>query len=231
MVLWRSIKNNFAHQQAQEGPNPARGRRAQMSAQAMATHPTSHPPSHLTTHTHSHAGTHAHTALMGTAHVGTGKRRSDETCGGGKPTRLVQRQVWREAVQTAAMGKSKRQDCIFVTSGHPPPQKYKHKNILFCTTPRIALTRRHAHAQKQGVLRGRNSSDRVVLGGKTFDVFWLGSGGADGSCEGLSKAKRNQCSFNKDDLGGREKQTVLLRVRACLWLISGSSNPGDRQIF
>lgn len=26
---------------------------------------------------------------------------------------------------------------------------------------------------------------------------------------GLSKAKRNQCSFNKEDLGGREKQTVL----------------------
>lgn len=36
MVLWRSIKNNFAHRQAQEGPNPASGRRAQMSAQATA---------------------------------------------------------------------------------------------------------------------------------------------------------------------------------------------------
>lgn len=102
-----------------------------MSVQAMATHPTSHPPSHLTTHTYSHAGTHAHTALMGTAHVGTGKRRSDETCGGGKPTRLVQRQVWREAVQTAAMGKSKRQDCIFVTSGHPPQKKINTKTYFF----------------------------------------------------------------------------------------------------
>lgn len=44
MVLWRSIKNNFAHQQAQEGPNPASGRRAQMSAQATATNPP--PPLH-----------------------------------------------------------------------------------------------------------------------------------------------------------------------------------------
>lgn len=46
MVLWRSIKNNFAHRQAQEGPNPASGRRAQMSAQATATNP---PPPHTLT--------------------------------------------------------------------------------------------------------------------------------------------------------------------------------------
>lgn len=68
-----------------------------------------------------------HRALMGTAHACTGKRVSDETCGGGKPTR----QVRREAVQAAAMGKSKRQDCAFVTLGHPPFLKNKHKNILF----------------------------------------------------------------------------------------------------
>lgn len=104
-----------------------------------------------------------------------------------------------------------------------PPQKIKHKNILFFffrTTPPITPTHTHTHThtntEKQGTLRGRNSSDRVVLGSKAFDVFWLDSGGGDGGCEGLSKAKRNQCSFNKDDLGGREKQTVVLHVRACL---------------
>lgn len=188
------------------------------------------PPTHPATYPHTRRHSHTHTALTGTAHVGTGKRQSDETRWGGKPTRLVQSQVRREAVRTAVMGKSKHQDCMFVTSGHPPPQKI-HTKTFFCSTPHIALTHRHARAQKQGVLRRKKSSDRVVLCGKAFDVFWLGSGGADGGCEGLSKAKRNQCSFNKDDLGGREKQTVVLRVRACLWLISGSPNPGDRQIF
>lgn len=32
MVLWRSIKNNFAHRQAQEGPGLTTGREAQMPA-------------------------------------------------------------------------------------------------------------------------------------------------------------------------------------------------------
>lgn len=36
MVLWRSIKNNFAHHQAQEGPKPANGMWVQMPAQATA---------------------------------------------------------------------------------------------------------------------------------------------------------------------------------------------------
>lgn len=40
MVLWRSIKNNFAHHQAQEGPNLTTGRWAQMPAPATPhTHP------------------------------------------------------------------------------------------------------------------------------------------------------------------------------------------------
>lgn len=40
MVLWRSIKNNFAHHQAQEGPNLTTGRWAQMPASATPhTHP------------------------------------------------------------------------------------------------------------------------------------------------------------------------------------------------
>lgn len=41
MFLWRSIKNNFAHRQAQEGPDPATGRQAQVPAYATALpHPT-----------------------------------------------------------------------------------------------------------------------------------------------------------------------------------------------
>lgn len=47
---------------------------------------------------------------------------------------------------------------------------------------------------------------------------------------GLSKAKRNQCSFNKEDLGGRETDSSV-HDRACLCLISHFSDPLDREIF
>lgn len=175
MVLWRSIKNNFAHRQAQEGPIPARGRRAQMSAQATATNP---PP-------------RTHSPLMGTAHVAMEKQQSDETCGGGKLAHLQHIFRWGEQQFKQQLQKSffggefKRQDCWFVTSGHSP-QKINTKTHFLA---QLLISRWHV-LRKQGVLRARNFSDRVVLGGKTFDVFWLdssGGGGGGGGWGGIIK--------------------------------------------
>lgn len=42
MVWWRSSKNNFTQHQAQEGPNPVRGRWAQMSAEATLSSTQTH---------------------------------------------------------------------------------------------------------------------------------------------------------------------------------------------
>lgn len=85
-----------------------------------------------------------------------------------------------------------RQDCWFVALG------CLKNNNTFCSNMCYHVA----------ILQNKTACEREIFWQgcpwwQTFDVFWLDCSGGGG----LSKAKRNQCSFNKEDLGGR--QTVL----------------------